>query len=57
VGVKCSMRGRDEKCMQKTKGNRPLGGNGIVWDVILKGKEKTRIRLRGGKKLDCVCEK
>jgi len=25
VRVKCSMRGRDEKYIEKTKGNRPLG--------------------------------
>jgi hypothetical protein len=25
-------------------------GNGIVWNVILKGKEKTRIRFRNKKK-------
>jgi hypothetical protein len=41
---------------KKTKGNRPLGGNDIVWNVILKEKEKTRIRLRN-KVLYCVFEK
>jgi hypothetical protein len=47
VGVKCSMRGKVEQRIQKKRKEIDrLGKLGIIWNVILQGKEMTRIYRR-----------